>query len=41
MRKTVFLDRDGLIKRQAPEHDYIKSWAEFQFLPGEIGRAHV
>ncbi len=34
MRKTVFLDRDGLINRQAPEHDYIKTWAEFQFLPG-------
>lgn len=34
MYKTVFLDRDGLINRQAPEHDYIKSWDEFQFLPG-------
>lgn len=31
--KTVFLDRDGVINRQAPEHDYIKSWDEFQFLP--------
>lgn len=34
MHKTVFLDRDGLINQQAPEHDYIKSWQEFRFLPG-------
>lgn len=34
MYKTVFLDRDGLLNRQAPEHDYIKSWDDFQFLPG-------
>lgn len=34
MHKAVFLDRDGLINRQAPEHDYIKSWADFRFLPG-------
>lgn len=33
MYKTVFLDRDGLINRQAPEHDYIKSWDDFHFLP--------
>lgn len=32
--KTVFLDRDGLINQQAPEHDYIKSWEDFCFLPG-------
>lgn len=32
--KTIFLDRDGLINQQAPEHDYIKSWKEFRFLPG-------
>lgn len=34
MRKTVFLDRDGVINVPAAEHDYIKSWAEFAFLPG-------
>lgn len=34
MYKTVFLDRDGLLNQQAPEHDYIKSWDEFHFLPG-------
>ena len=32
--KAIFLDRDGLINQQAPEHDYIKSWADFHFLPG-------
>jgi D-glycero-D-manno-heptose 1,7-bisphosphate phosphatase len=31
---TVFLDRDGTINRKAPEGDYVKSVAEFAFLPG-------
>ena len=31
---TVFLDRDGVINRKAPEGDYVKSWQEFEFLPG-------
>lgn len=30
---TVFLDRDGVINRNRPG-DYVKSWDEFQFLPG-------
>lgn len=34
MRKAVFLDRDGVINRQAPIHDYIKTWEAFEFLPG-------
>ena len=29
---TVFLDRDGVINQDSP--DYIKSWAEFRFIPG-------
>ncbi|KTE93867.1 hypothetical protein AT727_02620 [Desulfitobacterium hafniense] len=33
MSKTVFLDRDGVINKQAAEHDYIKNWGEFEFLP--------
>lgn len=33
-RKTVFLDRDGLINRKAPEHRYIESREDFEFLPG-------
>ena len=31
---TAFLDRDGVINRKAPEGDYVKSWQEFEFLPG-------
>lgn len=38
--KVVFLDRDGLINQQAPEHDYIKSWTEFRFLPGVAEAIH-
>ena len=34
LHKAVFLDRDGVINVQAAEHDYIKLWAEFTFLPG-------
>jgi len=32
LQKVVFLDRDGVINRDSP--NYIKSWAEFSFLPG-------
>ena len=32
--ETVFLDRDGTINVKAPEGDYVKSWDEFEFLPG-------
>ena len=31
--KIIFLDRDGVINKKAPEHDYIKKWEEFKFLP--------
>lgn len=34
MKKTVFLDRDGVINEDSPE--YIKSWDEFRFIPGSI-----
>ena len=34
LKKVVFLDRDGVINRDSP--DYIKSWSEFEFLPGSI-----
>jgi D-glycero-D-manno-heptose 1,7-bisphosphate phosphatase len=32
--KTVFLDRDGVINQDRA--DYVKSWAEFQFIPGSL-----
>lgn len=35
-RTAVFLDRDGVINEKAAEHDYIKKWAEFKFLPNAI-----
>ena len=30
----VFLDRDGVINQDSP--DFIKSWSEFEFLPGSL-----
>lgn len=34
-QRVVFLDRDGVINADSP--DYIKSWAEFRFLPQSVG----
>jgi D-glycero-D-manno-heptose 1,7-bisphosphate phosphatase len=31
---AIFIDRDGVINRNRP--DYVKSWAEFAFLPGSL-----
>jgi D-glycero-D-manno-heptose 1,7-bisphosphate phosphatase len=31
---ALFLDRDGVINRQRVDH--VKSWAEFEFLPGAL-----
>jgi len=33
MKKTIFLDRDGVISKYYPK-DYSKKWEEFSFLPG-------
>ena len=33
---TIFLDRDGTINRKRPEGDYVKTWEEFEFLPGAL-----
>jgi D-glycero-D-manno-heptose 1,7-bisphosphate phosphatase len=33
---TVFLDRDGVINRKPASDDYVKSWDEFEFLPGVL-----
>lgn len=35
-KKVVFLDRDGVINKRPPKADYVKSWKEFEFLPGAI-----
>jgi len=32
--KFIFLDRDGVINRDSSE--YVKSWEEFEFLPGSL-----
>jgi len=32
--ESIFLDRDGVINRE--RSDYVKSWEEFEFLPGSI-----
>lgn len=34
--KAIFLDRDGVINRDPGFGDYVKSWKEFEFLPGAI-----
>jgi len=34
MKKAVFLDRDGVINRKAPEPHYVTRWEEMEFLPG-------
>jgi len=34
VQKAVFLDRDGVINQN--QRDYVKSWDEFEFLPGAL-----
>ncbi|MEZ4640061.1 MAG: D-glycero-beta-D-manno-heptose 1,7-bisphosphate 7-phosphatase [Caldilineaceae bacterium] len=34
MKPAIFLDRDGVINEN--RDDYVKSWAEFRFLPGAL-----
>jgi D-glycero-D-manno-heptose 1,7-bisphosphate phosphatase len=34
--RHLILDRDGVLNREAPEHGYIRSWAEFHWLPGAL-----
>ncbi|MFC1886143.1 D-glycero-beta-D-manno-heptose 1,7-bisphosphate 7-phosphatase [Thermodesulfobacteriota bacterium] len=34
LKKVVFLDRDGVINREAAS--YVTSWSDFEFLPGSI-----
>lgn len=35
-KRIIFLDRDGVINKKAAKADYIKTWAEFEFLPGAV-----
>lgn len=32
--RYVFLDRDGVINRKAPEGQYVSHWSDFEILPG-------
>lgn len=32
--RFVFLDRDGVINKKAPEGDYVSDWSKFHMLPG-------
>lgn len=34
--KGIFLDRDGVIIRKAPEGEYVRNWDEVEFLPGSL-----
>jgi D-glycero-D-manno-heptose 1,7-bisphosphate phosphatase len=34
--RAVFLDRDGVINRKAPEGEYVTTWEEFTLLPGAL-----
>lgn len=38
---TAFLDRDGVINRKPAAGDYVKSWQEFEFLPGVFDAIHL
>jgi D-glycero-D-manno-heptose 1,7-bisphosphate phosphatase len=35
-QKTVILDRDGVLNRKPPQATYVRSWAEFEWLPGAL-----
>lgn len=35
-RSAVFLDRDGVINRKAPDGEYIRNWNEVEFIPGAV-----
>jgi D-glycero-D-manno-heptose 1,7-bisphosphate phosphatase len=41
MNRAVFLDRDGVINRKAPEGGYITRWEDMHFLPDVAGAIHL
>lgn len=36
MTRAVFLDRDGVINRKAPDGQYVTRWEDFHLLPGVV-----
>ena len=40
MKKAVFLDRDGVINRKAPEGQYVTRWQDMEFLAGTHEAIH-
>jgi D-glycero-D-manno-heptose 1,7-bisphosphate phosphatase len=36
VNRAIFLDRDGVINRKAPEGSYVTRWEDFEFLPGIV-----
>lgn len=35
-RPAVFLDRDGVLNRKMPKAQYVRSWGEWEWLPGAL-----
>ncbi len=35
-RPAVILDRDGVLNKKPPRAEYVRSWSEFEWLPGAI-----
>ncbi|HLH29900.1 MAG TPA: HAD family hydrolase [Terriglobia bacterium] len=36
MNRAIFLDRDGVINKKAPDGDYVVRWEDFRFLDGIV-----
>jgi len=34
--RAIFLDRDGVVIRKAPDGEYVTDWREVEFLPGSL-----
>lgn len=35
-RPTVILDRDGVLNKKPPRGEYVRTWSEFEWLPGAL-----
>jgi histidinol-phosphate phosphatase family protein len=35
-KKTVIVDRDGVLNRKPPRAEYVRTWEEFEWLPGAL-----